>query len=147
MCRTLTCVDCQLEIKETKGDKCVGSWAISDAVSTSISPSDTRRFVRLLLMDAVRGVQSVRPAHQGYHQVKGRRRGAEVRGVVVPAKTLLAAWLTNECMQKIGARVAGQTRLKLIVDSVDIIYSGRGMPFRCRNIITLLEDWVGIGWE
>lgn len=29
---------------------------------------NTHRFVRLLLTDAGRGVQSVRPAHQGYHQ-------------------------------------------------------------------------------
>jgi hypothetical protein len=31
----------------------------------------------------------------------------------------------------------GQTRLKLNQDDIDIVYSGRGMPFRCHNIITL----------
>jgi hypothetical protein len=39
----------------------------------------------------------------------------------------------------------GQTRLKLSLDRIDIIYSGRGMPFRCRNIITLLRGDVGVG--
>jgi hypothetical protein len=47
-------------------------WAISDAVSTSIPSSDTHRFVRLFFTGAARGVQSVRPAHQGYHQEVGR---------------------------------------------------------------------------
>lgn len=35
-----------------------------------------------------------------------------------------------------------QTRLKLENRRIDIIYSGRGMPFRCLNIIT---EGVGYG--
>lgn len=42
--------------------------AISDAISTSTSPSDTHRFVRLLVTDAGQRVRSVRPAHRVSHQ-------------------------------------------------------------------------------
>lgn len=42
--------------------------AISDAISTSTSPSDTHRFVRLLFTDAGQRVRSVRPAHRVSHQ-------------------------------------------------------------------------------
>lgn len=37
---------------------------------------NTHRFVRLFLTDAGRRVQSVRPAHQGYHQEAGMREAA-----------------------------------------------------------------------
>jgi hypothetical protein len=73
-------------------------WAISDAVSTSTSPSDTHRFVRLFLMDASQRVRSVRPAHQGYHQESGW--GGErmrVRWVYVPEKRMLALSQKNAC--------------------------------------------------
>lgn len=51
---------------------------------------NTHRFVRLLLMDASWGVQSVRPAHQGYHQEattieKDMR--VRMQGIYVPANT------------------------------------------------------------
>lgn len=33
-----------------------------------------------------------------------------------------------------------QTRLKLKNDKIDIVFSGRGMPFRCHSIITIPRD-------
>jgi hypothetical protein len=80
MCRTLTCYSCQFESGEDNGDKWMRSWAISDAVSTSIPPSDIHRFVRLFFADAIQGVQSVRPAHQGYHQIGGWYRSVKAGG-------------------------------------------------------------------
>jgi hypothetical protein len=41
--------------------------------------------------------------------------------------------------------VQGQTRLKLNQDDIDIVYSGRGMPFRCHSIITLQWGDVEVG--
>ena len=69
--RLLACVD-QQGVSQNE-EVC----AISDAISTSTSPSDTHRFVRLFLTDASQGVRSVRPAHRG---VSSGREGGSERG-------------------------------------------------------------------
>lgn len=56
--------------------------AISDAISTSTSPSDNHRFVRLFFTDASQGVQSVRPAHRGVSSGRGEVVGGWTRSPV-----------------------------------------------------------------
>jgi hypothetical protein len=73
----------------------------------------TRRFVRLLLIDAGRGVQSVRPTHLGFHQVVcvvvGRNAGFE--GSLVPEGATLAFVSRNAkyVWKCVGIRVSLET--------------------------------------
>ena len=70
-----------------------GIGAISDAISTSTSLSDTHRFVRLLLTDAGQGVRSVRPAHRGVSSGRERKFEGEqrVREGYVPEESMSAS--------------------------------------------------------
>ena len=76
----------------------------------------------------------------------GRRKQGS--SLYVPVYRLEVSEVLTQSLPKVfGGEecVVGQTRLKLESRRIDIVYSGRGMPFRCRNIITKRPRWCA--WE
>lgn len=103
---------------------------------------NTHRFVRLLLMDVGQGVRSVRPTHRGYHQ-----EGSVISGTGGSVKCV-CTWRRNVSHWslmihvKSGRCEAGSDKAETKSKGVDIMYSGRGMPFR-----VVLSSLCVVGWK